>query len=61
MPFMHHTAEEIRSQLGIGGQEALWRDAMEFGLLGQVEVKKGASLFPRLDVAKELEELETMK
>jgi methionyl-tRNA synthetase len=61
MPFMHHTAEEIRSQLGIGGQEALWGDAMEFGLLGQAEVKKGPLLFPRLDVAKELEELEAMK
>jgi methionyl-tRNA synthetase len=57
-PFMHGTAEEIRRQLGIGDEPVHWDDASRFGLLGAASVSKGRPLFPRLDVAKELEALE---
>jgi methionyl-tRNA synthetase len=60
MPFMHTTAEEIRRQLGVADEPALWDDASRFGKLGRATVKKGPLLFPRLDIAKELEELEAM-
>ncbi|MDR2089391.1 MAG: class I tRNA ligase family protein, partial [Clostridiales Family XIII bacterium] len=60
LPFMHTTAEEIRRQLGIADEAALWEDASRFGLLGRPRVKKGDPLFPRLDINKELEELETI-
>jgi methionyl-tRNA synthetase len=61
MPFMHHTAEKIRTQLGIGDEEAKWEDASVFGLIGQANVRKGDALFPRIDIEKELESLESMK
>jgi methionyl-tRNA synthetase len=60
MPFMHTTAEEIRRQLGIADESALWADAAGFGKLGRPTVKKGAPLFPRIDVGKELEALEAL-
>jgi methionyl-tRNA synthetase len=60
MPFMHTTAEEIRRQLGIADEPALWADAAGFGKLGRPTVKKGAPLFPRIDVGKELEALEAL-
>ncbi|MDR3296289.1 MAG: methionine--tRNA ligase [Clostridiales Family XIII bacterium] len=59
LPFMHTTAEEIRRQLGIA-EEARWEDAFTFGRLRQTTVKRGAPLFPRIDVEKELEALEAM-
>jgi methionyl-tRNA synthetase len=58
LPFMHTTAEEIRRQLGVSGEEARWEDAFEFGLLRHTRVCKGPPLFPRIDIAKELDELE---
>jgi methionyl-tRNA synthetase len=61
MPFMHTTAEEIRRQLGIADEPALWNDASALGKLGRPTVKKGAPLFPRIDVGKELEELEALR
>jgi methionyl-tRNA synthetase len=59
-PFMHTTAEEIRRQMGLAAEEALWRDAGVFGKIGRVQVKKGASLFPRIDIESELAALETL-
>jgi methionyl-tRNA synthetase len=59
-PFMHTTAEEIRRQLGIADEPALWEDASRFGKLGRATVKKGAALFPRIDIDKELEALEAI-
>jgi methionyl-tRNA synthetase len=59
-PFMHTTAEEIRRRLGIEDEPALWGDASRFGKLGRTKVEKGAPLFPRIDVNKELEILESL-
>ncbi|MDR1573411.1 MAG: methionine--tRNA ligase [Clostridiales Family XIII bacterium] len=59
-PFMHTTAEEIRRQLGTADKPALWEDASRFGLIGPTKVKKGESLFPRIDINKELEALEAL-
>lgn len=60
-PYMHSTSMKIREQLGIAEQPIKWQDAMEFGLMAGQTVKKGDAIFPRLDVEKELEVLETMK
>ncbi len=59
-PFMHTTSDEIRRQIGVGG-ECLWEDAKVFDMTEGVAVCKGAPIFPRLDVKKELEELDAMK
>ena len=56
-PFMHHSADEIRGQLGKGKEEALWTDARIFGKEASYDVVKGDALFPRIDVQSELEEL----
>jgi len=58
-PFMHHTSNEIRKQIGISG-EPLWEDAKVFDMISGIKVEKGAAIFPRLDINKELEELEAM-
>jgi len=59
-PFMHSTAQKIRTQLGIGDETVVWEDAARFGLLGAVKVCKGDAIFPRLDIARELEALAAM-
>jgi len=76
-PFMHHSADEIRSQLGggsagpgggvgvlgggsCGGDGVAWEDAKVFGKVAVYNVVKGDALFPRIDVAKELEALEAL-
>jgi methionyl-tRNA synthetase len=60
-PFMHHSAKEIRSQLGISkDDEIVWTDAGVFGKEAIYDVVKGEALFPRIDVAKELEELQAI-
>ncbi|MDR1574169.1 MAG: class I tRNA ligase family protein, partial [Clostridiales Family XIII bacterium] len=61
MPFMHTTAEEIRRQLGVAAEPALWADASRFGLIGPAKVTKGAQLFPRIDINKELEAMEALQ
>ncbi|WP_027400190.1 methionine--tRNA ligase [Anaerovorax odorimutans] len=60
-PFMHTTSKEIRKQLGIWYADVEWKDAFVFDMLGMEKVKKGKAIFPRLDIEKELEELEAMK
>ncbi|WZL73440.1 methionine--tRNA ligase [Clostridiaceae bacterium 35-E11] len=59
-PFMHATSQKIWVQLGIDhGQGTAWEDTFTFDKLPSgVKVHKQAPLFPRIDVAKELEELE---
>ena len=56
-PFMHSTAKEIRKQMGLWYADIVWEDAFEFDMMYQEQVKKGAAIFPRLDIDKELEEL----
>ena len=59
-PFMHSTSGEIRKQLGLASSEPLWEDAYKFDLMEGEEVKRGAALFPRIDIEKELEALYAM-
>ena len=59
-PFMHTTSKEIRKQLGIWFAEVEWQDAFTFDMMAGEKVKKGNAIFPRLDIEKELAELEAM-
>ncbi len=59
-PFMHTTSKEIRKQLGLWYSDVVWEDAFQFEMMYGEQVKKGAPIFPRLDVEKELAELEAM-
>ena len=72
-PFMHHTSAEIRKQLGLVehvcsetacsnvATQPVWEDAKVYDLMNGEQVCKGAAIFPRLDIEKELAELEAMK
>lgn len=56
-PFMPDTCTEIRRQLGLeGGFE--WDECKEFGKNATYTVCKGDIIFPRIDLEKELAELE---
>nr|WP_278302773.1 methionine--tRNA ligase [Ruminiclostridium sufflavum] len=59
-PFMPETPEKIWGQLGIEDKSLLeWSRAKEWGLYpAGASVKKGEIIFPRIDVKKELEEIE---
>lgn len=62
-PMMETTANKIYDQLGIAGQEELinWESTNTFGLIGEnTKVHKGEALFPRLDIEKEVVELEQL-
>lgn len=56
-PFITNTSKEIRRQLGIKDQ-VKWEDARQFGLLDGEKVLKGDVIFPRLDIEKEIENLD---
>lgn len=60
-PFMHTTSNEIRKQLGLWYADVVWEDAFTFNMMQGEQVKKGNPIFPRLDINKELEELEALK
>ena len=60
-PFMHTTSKEIRKQMGLWFADPIWSDAFEFEMMGGEQVKKGDAIFPRLDIEKELAELEAMQ
>ena len=58
-PFMPDTCEKIFAQIGAAGAMTEYDSAAEFGALPRdVTVAKGDVIFPRIDVKKELEELE---
>lgn len=56
--FLPETAEAMRAQLGVSEEAYTWQSILSYGGLpvGTV-LKKGAALFPRIDVKKELAEL----
>ncbi len=59
IPFMPESCEKIFAQIGACGCCRTWESANEFGKLSaEVQVQKGEALFPRIDVAAELEALE---
>ncbi len=58
-PFMPQTAPKIWEQVGVPQELTTWESVASFGQLpAEVTVKKGETLFPRIDLAKELQELE---
>ncbi len=58
-PFMPGSCEKIFAQTGAGPEGRSWDSAAQWGVLpGEVQVQKGENLFPRIDAAKELAELE---
>ncbi len=59
-PFMPSTAPEIRKQLGIA-DEIVWDDCKLFGKESTYTVVKGDIIFPRIDLDRELAELEAAK
>lgn len=62
-PFMNETANKIYKQLGINkdAEVLTWESTHEFGQIKEgTKVSKGEVLFPRIDVQKEVEELEEM-
>ncbi len=62
-PFLTKVPAKMFSQLGITDEELMtWDSLAEFGgLKTGTKVSKGEAVFPRIDVKKELEELEAIK
>lgn len=61
-PFMPSTVQKIFDQIGADSSIVNYESAATFGLLSATaSVHKDGSLFPRIDVAKELAELEAQK
>lgn len=57
-PFIPETAPKIQEQIGVSGDTVTYESAAKWGVLpGDAIITKGATLFPRIDVAKEIEEL----
>ena len=57
-PFMPNTTPKIQEQLGITHEMSTWESANEWGVLPRgIKIKKGDVLFPRIDVDKEIAEL----
>ncbi len=59
-PYMHTTTEKIREQIGAEG-DIVWEDAFRFDLMDHNKVVRGDAIFPRLDIDKELKELDDLK
>lgn len=58
-PFMPDSVEKIREQIGAAQDIYNWETAEEFGKLpADIAVNKGAALFPRIDMKKEMDFLE---
>ncbi|MEF9988054.1 MAG: methionine--tRNA ligase [Christensenella sp.] len=60
---MPQTAVKMREQLGISDDEKVysWQSVLSYGNIKQGTcVKKGAAIFPRIDIEKELVELDSM-
>ncbi|MEG1165101.1 MAG: methionine--tRNA ligase [Oscillospiraceae bacterium] len=61
VPFMPQSCEKAFVQIGASSDNTAWDKANIFGALpADVTVQKGDTLFPRIDMAKELAELEAM-
>jgi len=58
-PFIPETAKKIQEQIGANESNTNWESAGTFGLTAaDVTVNRGENLFPRIDLEKELAELE---
>ncbi|MEG1764463.1 MAG: methionine--tRNA ligase [Oscillospiraceae bacterium] len=61
VPFMPQSCEKAFVQIGASSDNTAWDKANIFGALpADVTVQKGDTLFPRIDMAKEIAELEAM-
>ena len=61
-PFIPDTAEKIFDQIGAGEDARTWESAAAFGVLpADVTIHRGENLFPRIDMEKELKELENLE
>jgi methionyl-tRNA synthetase len=57
-PFIPETAPKIQAQLGVSGEALTYESAAKWGVLpADAVIAKGQTLFPRIDVDKEIEEL----
>lgn len=57
-PFLPDTAPKIQKQIGAGPEQCTYGAAAEWGMLpADAVITKGETLFPRIDVEKEIEEL----
>ena len=62
LPFMPDSCEKAFAQIGATAEQTTWDNAAVWGVLpADVTVHKGETLFPRIDMAKELTELEALK
>ena len=60
-PVMPFTMPKIWEQIGAFGDAVKWENALKFGVLGgEIAVKKGEVLFPRIDLEKEIDELNAL-
>ncbi len=60
-PFMSETAPKIQAQLGVSGDTVSYESVGTWGTLPtDAVIKKGETLFPRIDVEKEIEELNAL-
>ena len=61
-PFMPDSCAKAFAQIGAGAEHTTWEHAGEYGVLpAEVKVHKGETLFPRIDAAKKLAELEELE
>ncbi len=61
-PFIPDSCEKIFAQIGADAAARTWDSAAELGVLPDgVRVTKGAAIFPRIDAAKELAELDAIR
>ena len=62
LPFIPDTCAKIFNQIGAAAEMTTWDAAWAFGVLPRtVTVHKGENIFPRIDAAKELTELEALE
>ena len=62
LPFMPDSCENAFAQIGAAPEQTTWDNAAVWGVLpADVTVHKGETLFPRIDMTKELTELEALK
>lgn len=61
VPFMPESAEKFRRQICAGEKDFTWDTAAEYGKFApEAKITKGENVFPRLDLKKELAELEAV-
>jgi methionyl-tRNA synthetase len=62
LPFIPDSCEKAFAQIGAAPEQITWDNAAVWGVLpADVTVHKGETLFPRIDMAKEIAELEALK